>query len=430
VFLDGTLLVKISFREGSVACELFAVPQFELAAQTPQLSSHPAHHFGEELTRFTRILHLNSFTYDFHVNQLYRMIQFPSSSPSSPSTAPTPPIQSICSIIQALHQYYPTPPVHARTCLDSFPSACPAVHLSPELPEITTNQILEFMMLDEVCATDSITPLRHIGVHPALLLRVSPSSPYTDLCAVVFAKEALPELDEECGCGNNKEEDEAALSTLPLPTAPPHLTDENARLLHLHVFVVKVGELCAVDASQQPHNAHMADNLQVLEKLHKATATSSVNYQRNQLWYKLQRGNPYSPALTQPEFQLLTQLAFSRPATALDPTLIHPVNLLKLGSGVWHQLLAQLRAVGGERVRHVVADPIHHLLIFHPSNNSQLVHFAWNEAEKEAHIFLCRLDRASVGIPASDDDEIENVSHLITFMCHFIWKLLLVKQPF
>jgi hypothetical protein len=106
------------------------------------------------------------------------------------------------------------------------------------------------------------------------------------------------------------------------------------------------------------------------------------------------------------------------------------VNLLKLGSGVWHQLLAQLRAVGGERVRQVFADPIHHLLIFHPSNNSQLVHFVWNEVEKEAHILLCRLDKRSVGDPASDSVETSHLSHLITFMCHFIWKLLLVKQPF
>ena len=437
VFLDGTLLVKISFREGSVACELFAVPQFDLAARTPQLSPHPARqHFGEELTRFTRILHLNSFTYDFHVNQLYRMIQFPSipsSIPTSTSTFAPPtstpsdqPTQSICSILQALHQYYPTPPAHASTCLDSFSSACPTVHLSPELSEVTTSQILEFMMVDGACVADSITPLRHIGVYPALLLRMPALAPYSDLCAVVFAKEALPELEEECGCGNDKEAHEppSALSLQP-PFSP---RDENAMFLLLHVFVVKVGELCVTDPSQR-HNTHPSDNLPVVEKLHKATATSTVNYQRNQLWYKLQRGNPYSPALTHSEFQILTQLVFSREATMLDPTLMHPVNLFKLGSGVWHQLLAQLRAVSGERVRQVFADPIHHLLIFHPSNNSQLIHFVWNEAEKEAQILLCRLDRGSAGVVASDVDEADHLSHLITFMCHFIWKLLLVKQP-
>lgn len=421
VFLGGTLLVKISFREGSVACELFAVPQFDLVAQTPQFSPHPARHFGEELTKFTRILHLNSFTYDFHVNQLYRMIQFPST-----PTSPTPSTQSICSILQALHQYYPTPPFHASTCLDSFPSACPATHLSPELPEITTDQILEFMMQDEACAADSIVPLRHIGVQPALLLRMPPSAPYTDSCAVVFAKEALPELEEDCSCHENENEESQPLVLPPEVLSPPK--DEKARILLLHVFVVKVGELCSTN-SQDPHTPNPADNLPVVEKLHKATATSSVNYQRNQLWYKLQRGNPYSPALTHSEFQILTQLAFSRPATVLDQTLIHPVNLLKLGSGVWHQLLAQLRTVGGERVRQVFADPIHHLLIFHPSNNSQLIHFVWNEAEKEANILLCRLDRGSVGQANSDVDESDHLSHLVTFMCHFIWKLLLVKQP-
>lgn len=415
VFLDGTLLVKISFREGSVACELFAVPEFDVAAQTPQFSPHPSRHFGEELTRFTRILHLNSFTYDFHVNQLYRMIS---------ATSPAPSTQSICSILQALHQYYPTPPVHASTCLDSFPSACPAVHLSPELPDITTTRILEFMMLDEACAAESITPLRHIGISPALLLRVPPSSPFSDLCAVVFAKEALPEL-EECGCGDEKEDEESLPPQPQLEVSP----DENPMFLLLHVFVVKVSELCVTDPSQILLKSNPTDNLKVVEKLHKATASSSVHYQRNQLWYKLQRGNPYSPALTHSEFQLLTQLAFTRHATILDPTLIHPVNILKLGSGVWHQLLAQLRAVGGDRVRQVFADPIHHLLIFHPSNNSQLVHFVWNEAEKEAHILLCRLDRSTVGVLTSDQDESGHLSNLVTFMCHFIWKLLLVKQP-
>lgn len=414
VFLDGTLLVKISFREASVACELFSVPQF---------SSHSARHFGEELTKFTRVLHFNSFTYDFHVNQLYRMIKFPST-PSSTAQ----PKQSISAILYALHQYYPTPPIHASTFLSSFESWCSVTHLSQEIPDFSTNQILEFMMTDPACAAETIYPLYHIGVLPALLIQVPPGSQFADVCAITFPQDKVIYADPDCECDPVLASDSLNMAEI-ISIEDPDDDNNNTRRHLLHVFVVKVGEVCTIEPPQGPRLPTPEEHAPVVDKLHKAVASASINFQRNHLWNKLHKGNPYSPALTHVEFQILTKLILSRPATQIDPALTQPINLLKMGSSVWHPLLAQLRSIAAERVRQVFADPINHLLIFHPNNTSQLVHIVWNEGEKEGNILLCRKERTSLGNEESDADETAHLSQLITIICHFVWKLFLVKQP-
>lgn len=447
VFLDGTLLVKISFRDVSVACELFAVPQLNPPAHSHLLTTfHPPtlSNFDEEMTRFTRCLHLNSFTYDFHVNQLYRMIK-------SPSVLPLSPAQPIISVLQALHQYYPSPPLHASTCLDSVSITCPLLRLASEGPEITTTQILDFMMADVSSASNPTSPLHHIGIIPAILLTAPPPVPYSELCAVVCSKAAITNSEQDGGGGAaggggvaggggaaggggrilGAQSDD--YETEPKITSGLR-GEQQMDTISLHIFVLKVGEICLtvpphshLPSSASSPSAPPSSNAQVITTLRKAVATSAIHCQREQLWNKLLQANPYAPALSYNEFHVLMNLVHSRPVTHVDGTLTHPVNLLRMGPNVWGQLHSHLRQVNMERSRQVFMDPVRHLLIFHPSNNSQLIHFLWDEALNEANISLCRLDERTVGSSPNDQDEMEHLSRVVNVICHYLWRHVILR---
>ncbi|KAF2077134.1 hypothetical protein CYY_001581 [Polysphondylium violaceum] len=166
-------------------------------------------------------------------------------------------------------------------------------------------------------------------------------------------------------------------------------------------------------------------------KIYKIIIGASVNYQRDMLWLKLLKGNPYEPALSHQEFSHFMGFIKRRSLKSMDSSLVQPINLFSFMGNVWLGLSSHLVKTCGDRIRQLHNDPFHHLFILNPKADCLMLELVWNEKEKETDAFICRRDDQNISKELEnelDEYELEHASQLVNTLCHYLWKQMLFSN--
>eukprot|EP01133_Synstelium_polycarpum_P001189 gene1189-1367_t len=211
----------------------------------------------------------------------------------------------------------------------------------------------------------------------------------------------------------------------PASSSMPHLASSAGAHLAMHPSSVD-----HIDRSAK--SMQMSEDM-VRGKLSKIVIGAGVDYQRDQLWLKLLRGNPYEPALSITEFMQFAGLVKRRSIKTMDTSLVSPINLFSCMGNVWVGLCSYLVKTCGDRIRQLHNDNVKHLFILNPNIDCLMLELVYNEREKEADAFICRKDggglkdASGATLNSEEIDELENLhaSQLVNTLCHYLWKQML-----
>ncbi|EGG14260.1 hypothetical protein DFA_12030 [Cavenderia fasciculata] len=207
----------------------------------------------------------------------------------------------------------------------------------------------------------------------------------------------------------------------PLPPKHHKESQSHAPSAH-HVMNPK-----SVDHIERANKQMSINEEWVRTKLSKIITKASINFQRDRLWNKLLRGNPYEPALTIAEFSQFTHLVKRKSIKTMDIDLVSPnINLFQNMGHVWVGLCSYLVKTCGDRIRQLHNDADKHLFILNPNVDCLMLELVYNEREKESDAFVCRKEGANnCNLEEIDEQEFLHASQLVNTLCHYLWTELL-----
>ncbi len=412
ILRGGSLLIRLSFEDPFVSCDLFAFQgsRPRLSASTNSLSPKDQHTYNRQITKLfveecgklKELMHTHSFLYDFHLQQTHDYL-YPADKIASKQQAPfaTAPLELI-QLLRAILQYHPIPPQHARNCIFTRT-------LIVDFDPITQAAEL-FSYIAANSTKYSVQSAEQLGIAPALLL----SSPVNAEGGDSWAAMAFIVAASSGKAGKMEIQYMAlyipASKTVvpsPLMLGPQHEPDSH--------------QIAASEARQEKIQ-QTGDSINVM--LMELVAQASQHYKRDLLWKKLMSSSVTDVLLHYEQFQALLKLVRCRLIQDVDPSA--PLQTLTKLQVPWHALLNHLVTTFAKNARVIPATKGKHVVLLSPSNTNVFVYLCLEEGDKLT-IFSCIRPTEATETQQELNDECQHISQTVNHMAYWIWKSQFIK---
>eukprot|EP01114_Cavostelium_apophysatum_P018268 TRINITY_DN5619_c0_g1_i2.p1 TRINITY_DN5619_c0_g1~~TRINITY_DN5619_c0_g1_i2.p1 ORF type:complete len:2863 (-),score=796.23 TRINITY_DN5619_c0_g1_i2:144-8732(-) len=474
VLRDGLLVIKLNYVDGFVCCDLFSLHGLRSRISLANGMSDAYKHnrrliriFVEECSKFKQLIHLNSFSYDFHLQQFYYFLLKGSSMKEEEKY---PPLQFI-KLMQSIHKNYAQPPQFASNRLFSDT-------VSIQLGErfvITPYDIFHY--ISNHASSYSAQSMDDLGLKPAVFLLIKPNPQpenqftFTFLDVATFNPNTLPDkypiyvamvfmvpetgkskrsqLDLQFSVlrAHNVEPTAAAQSPNQRrfsPSASPSSRSPSIKNSPSLALSPSLSSSSSSSSSTSSDGGASAVATAIKNHLAEIASQAVLHFQRDAWWNTLLHagGNSHgltrdnntsigdiaslsaslseSAPLTPDQFLLLKGLIRRTPVQEIDKRLFPLIESLNVNCS-WIALLTHLTSIYGRNVRRLTADRDIHFVIIPPSHGSLFfLHIVVDELANKGTIFsCCRFHKVTTDEQGMECDQ---VSNLVNCILHFLWK--------